>query len=203
MLKIILPLLALILTTSSASAAPYTFNQEDYLEYVIIFGKDGRSSTKASKLLNIIVGDVDSYFSGIGARRPFPARLQVLSLKTDRGSVEVNRQDNIGLTAIRETWPKPQSPGTKLLDVRFEKATCTDANGATSPCTANLLLTTDAPDEKRGLVRQARTLVITTSTGLSFRYRSAPHDLTKPFNRSRRERSPVIINYAFEKRVGN
>jgi hypothetical protein len=100
------------------------------------------------------------------------------------------------LTVTRDTWNERKRRGTKRLEVRFENAQCTDVAKVTTPCSVDLLLTTDAPDV--GVVHQPRTLVITTSTGLSFRYRTIRRDGGKPLDRAAFNRSPVVNNYAWE-----
>jgi hypothetical protein len=79
--------------------------------------------------------------------------------------------------------------------VTFQNGTCTDAAGVSSSCVVHLLLTTKKPD--RFVTRQPRLLKITTSTGLSFRYKSLLVDGGKPFPINI-EQYPVINNYAWE-----
>jgi hypothetical protein len=193
-------LFASLLAITQAHGAPHTFTPQDYIEYGIYFAESGRSSAKAVKLLDIRFGNLEDYYRNLLPRgAAVPSRLQILKLRTKVGSVIVNRKDNLGLSITRDSWNETKRSGTKRLEVRFENATCTDANGVSSPCIADLLLTTDKPDLNHGVIREPRTLVITTSTGLQFRYRSARIDGTKPFNLPRLRRFPVITNYAFEK----
>ena len=197
---LIIPL-ALSLLTTTASADPYTFTPNDYIEYGIYFTPRGDSKGPGHKLLDLRSGDIEGYYQFLkeyfpGFKSDPPPRKQRLKLVTPRGAVRVNRLDNVGLTITRDTWNERKRRGTKRLEVRFENARCTSADKVTSPCVVDLLLTTDAPDV--GVVRQPRTLLITTSTGLSFRYRTVRSDGGKPLNTPALKRSPVVNNYAWE-----
>ena len=200
MKKIATALFTALLPLLQATAEPYTFTPEDYLEYGIYFSPRAEGqSIGAVKLLNIRFGNIEGYYAEYAPQvKEVPSRAQALRLVTGRGSVRVNRKDNEGLTVTRDTYKVGKFLKTKRLEVRFEKASCTDAQGITSPCVANLVLTADAPD--KGIVRAARTLEITTSTGLSFRYRARRRDGSA---QSGLTRSAVINNYAWEWRAGN
>jgi transposase len=187
------------LSTLTAQADPYTFTPKDFIEYGIYFAERGNGRVRAHKLLELRYGDIEGYYrSFLPKVKPeqIPSRSQRLKLKTAKGSVQVRRNDDTGVTVTRDVWNEKKRSGTKRLEVRFENATCTDAQGTSSPCSVDLLLTTDVPDKL--VVREARTLLITTSTGLSFRYRSPRVDGGKPLNRALINRSPVISNYAWE-----
>lgn len=194
-------LAALVSSISAAVAAPYTFTPSDYIEYGIYFSPRGSIRLPNPKLLTIRSGDIEGYYAEyFPTIKEIPTRKQQLRLSTPRGSVSINRNDNEGLTVTRETYQPKGRGGTKLLDVRFEGARCRDAQGVESTCSVTLLLTTDGPD--RGVNRRSRTLRITTSTGLSFRYKSVGQDGGKPLNRPLLNRTPVINNYAWQWRPG-
>jgi hypothetical protein len=182
-------------------AVPYTFTPSDYIEYWIWFSPRGSISLKNPKLLHLRFGDIEGfnakYFPSI---KKVPSRKQQLRLSTPRGSIWISRNDNEGLTVVRDTYQAGGGGGTKLLDVRFEGARCRDAQGTESTCSVTLLLTTDGPD--KGVKRQSRTLRISTSTGLSFRYKSVGTDGGKPLNLPLLRRTPVINNYAWDWRPG-
>jgi hypothetical protein len=181
----------------SAHAAPHTFTSEDYIEYGIYFAPRGNFRGKAHKLLDLRFGNIEGYYARYLPRiKDIPSRRQRLKLVTSRGSVRVNRPDDAGVTVTRDTWNEKKRRGTKRLEVRFENAQCTNAQKLSSPCVVDLLLTTDAPDV--GVVHERRTLEITSSTGLSFRYRTIRRDGGKPLNRAAINRSPVVNNYAWE-----
>jgi hypothetical protein len=122
-----------------------------------------------------------------------------LRLRTSRGSVLVNRDDNVGFSISRDTWNERKRTGTKRLDINFQNATCTDSAGISSPCSADLVLTTEGPD--KGVVRERRILTITTSTGLSFTYRTRRRDGGRPFTPAD-FRGATVNNYAWEWRPG-
>jgi len=183
-----------LLLCDSASAAPYTFTEQDFIEYGIYFSPGGRD--RATKLLTIRFGDITGYYAEYFPQvKEVPTPKQTLRLKTARGSVVVNRNDNSGLTVTRDTWNEKKRTGTKRLEVNFQNATCTDAAGLSSPCVVDLLLTTDGPD--KGVSRARRTMTITTSTGLSFTYRSRRRDGGMPYTPAD-FRAPTINNYAWE-----
>lgn len=194
-------LAAVIGSPPAAVAVPYTFTQSDYIEYWIWFSPRGSTLLRDPKLLHLRFGDAKGfnakYFPSI---KNVPGRKQQLRLSTPRGSIWISRNDNEGLTIVRDTYQAAGGGGTKLLDVRFEGARCRDAQGTVSTCSVTLLLTTDGPD--KGVKRQSRTLKISTSTGLSFRYKSVASDGGKPLNRRLLNRTPVINNYAWDWRPG-
>jgi len=199
MKKAITLLLGLFLTPLSLAAEPYTFTPDDFIEYRIYFGARGSTTLSNGKLLTLRYGDVDGYYDYytkvVQPISKLPPKQQ-LRLRTNRGSVEVNRNDNVGVTVTRDTYGEDRRGGTKRLEIRFESGTCTDQQGARSPCVVDLALVSERPD--KGVVREPRTLTITTSTGLSFRYRSLRRDGGKPFNLARLRRSPTINNIAWE-----
>jgi hypothetical protein len=184
-----------------ASAEPYTFTSSDYIEYGIYFSAHGASTYSSGKLLTLRYGDIDGWYTRyFPTLKNIPRPTQRLRLITSRGAVRVDRNENSGVTVTRDTHDAIRRTGTKSLHIRFEAGTCTDATGITSPCVVDLSLTTKAPD--KGTVRQSRILTITTSTGLSFRYRSARRDGSKPLNLPLLRRTPAINNYAWEWRPG-
>jgi len=189
---------ALLFCISSASAAPYTFTKEDFIGYGIDFSAGPRD--RGGRLLTILSGNIEGYYAEVFPEvKEVPTQKQALRLRTSRGSVIVNRNDNVGLTVTRDTWNEKKRTGTKRLEVNFQDATCTDAAGLSSPCVVDLLLTTDGPD--KGVKRARRTLTISTSTGLSFTYRARRRDGGKPFTPADL-RSPVVNNFAWEWRPG-
>jgi len=189
---------ALLFSTSPAWAAPYTFTEQDFIEYGIYFSAGPRD--RGGKLLTIRSGNIEGYYAEYFPEvKEVPTQKQALRLRTSRGSVIVNRNDNVGLTVTRDTWNEKKRTGTKRLEVNFQDATCTDAAGLSSPCVVDLLLTTDGPD--KGVKRARRTLTISTSTGLSFTYRARRRDGGKPFTPADL-RSPVVNNFAWEWRPG-
>jgi hypothetical protein len=191
-------ILAPSLLVSPAAAAPYTFTEQDYIEYGIYFSPGNRQ--KAVKLLTIRFGDIEGWYAKfIPEAKSIPTRKQSLRFRTRRGSVIVNRNDNIGLSITRDTHNEKKRMGTKRLEVSFQDATCTDAAGVSSPCSANLLLTTSGPD--KGASRERRILTITTSTGLSFTYRTRRRVAGTPYTPAD-FRAPVVNNYAWEWRPG-
>lgn len=199
----IIAVIALLMTCISASEAePYTFTSRDYIEYWIWFSPRGSVTPKKPKLLTIRFGDMEGwyaeYFPWV---KRVPSQKQELWISTPRGSIAINRNDNEGLVVTRETYKPLGGGGTKLLDVRFEGARCRDAEGVESTCSVTLLLTTDGPD--RGVKRRSRTLRITSSTGLSFRYKSVGSDGGKPLNLPLLNRTPSIVNFAWEGRRGD
>lgn len=197
----ILALGVFLTSTPLASAAPYTFTPQDFIDYGIYFSPRGSLQFPHRKLLTIRFGNIEGWYAEyIPGFKNIPKPTQQLRLSTPRGSVRVNRNDNVGLTVTRDTYRSKGRGGTKLLDVSFERGRCRDASGVLSQCAVTLRLTTDGPD--RGVVRQSRTLRITTSTGLKFRYRSVAVDGGKPLNRPLLDRTPVIINFATEWRAG-
>ncbi len=198
MKRIVEALLAsVLLAPLSVAAEPYTFTPDDYIEYGIYFSARGSSTNKRGKLLTLRFGDTAAYYARFFPEASeVPTSEQQLRLKTKRGSVRVNRNDNSGITVTRDTYNERRRTGTKRLEVRFENGTCTDQGGVESPCVVDLLLVTDAPD--KGVVYAPRTLTITSSTGLSFRYRSPRRDGGKPLNLPLLRRSPAIANYAWE-----
>jgi hypothetical protein len=185
---------SLLICSQKALAAPYSFTEQDYIEYGIYFAERARG--RAVKLLTIRFGDINRYYGEyFPTIKNIPSQQQTLRLITRRGSVVVNRKDNVGLSVTRDTYNEIKRTGTKRLDVAFQNATCTDANGISSLCSAQLILTTDGPD--KGVKSASRTLTITTSTGLSFTYRTRRRDGGKPFTPADR-RGPVVNNYAWE-----
>lgn len=187
--------LALVTAGSPVRAAPYTFKPSDYLEYGIYFAEPG--ATHSTTLLTLRYGDIDGYYATFFPEfRDVPPQRQRLSLRTARGSVLVDREDNVGLEVMRETFNKKKRTGTKRLLVRFRKGVCRDEAGKRSRCSVRLLLTSDGPDE--GVVREPRTLRISTSSGLRFRYRSIRSDGSRPLDRDALRRSAAITNYAWE-----
>ncbi len=190
-------LCTLLVCSDAAVAEPYAFTEQDYIEYGIYFSPGGRR-TRAVKLLTVRFGDIDAYYNKFFPDlnpKHIPGPQQTLRLKTSRGSVVVNRDDNVGLSVARDTWNEKKRTGTKRLDVSFQNATCTDAAGVSSPCAADLVLTTEGPD--KGVVSPRRVLTITTSTGLSFTYRTRLRDGGKPFTPAD-FRAPAVSNYAWE-----
>jgi hypothetical protein len=183
---------------SLAAAEPYAFTSNDFIEYGIYFSPGGNQ--KSYKLLTLRFGDIEGYYAEYFPQFKPDTRKQALKLVTKRGTVRVNRDDNDGVTVVRDTFNEKKRIGTKRLDVTFEQGVCTDSAGVTSACSVSLTLTADGPD--RGVVRPPRTLTITTSTGLSFRYRSARHDGGRPINLARLRRMATISNYAWEWRPG-
>jgi hypothetical protein len=199
----VISVIALLTACISASEAePHTFTSRDYIEYFIWFSPRGSVTPKKPKLLNIRFGDMEywyaKYFPWV---KRVPSQKQELWISTSRGSIAINRHDNEGLVVTRETYKPSGGGGTKLLDVRFEGARCRDAEGVESTCSVTLLLTTDGRD--RGVKRRSRTLRITSSTGLSFRYRSVGYDGGKPLNLPLLNRTPSIVNFAWEGRLGD
>jgi hypothetical protein len=197
MKRVVQLLLGLLLAPLSLAAEPYTFTPNDYIEYGIYFSARGSSTHSNGKLLTLRYGDIEAYYARFFPDlSKVPTPKQQLRLRTKRGSVQVNRNDDVGVTVTRDTHNERRRTGTKRLEIRFENATCTDQTGATSPCVADLLLVTERPD--KGVLRQPRTLTITTSTGLTFRYRSVRRDGGKPLNLPLLRRTPTINNYAWE-----
>jgi hypothetical protein len=189
---------ALLFRTTPAWAAPHTFTEQDFIAYGIYFSAGPRD--RGGKLLTILFGNIEGYYAEyLPEVKEVPTQKQALRLRTSRGSVIVNRNDNVGLTVTRDTWNEKKRTGTKRLEVNFQNATCTDAAGLSSPCVVDLLLTTDGPD--KGVKSARRTLAITTSTGLSFTYRTRRRDGGKPF-RPADLRSPQVNNFATEWRPG-
>lgn len=184
----------LLISGGAASAAPYTFTERDFIEYGIYFSAGRRDP--GGKLLTIRFGDIRGYYAEyFPFVKEVPTVKQRLRLRTSRGSVLVNRNDNEGLSVVRDTWNERKRTGTKRLEVRFEQATCIDPTGAKSGCSVDLLLTTAGPD--KGVVRERRTLTIKTSTGLSFTYRTRRRDGGRPYTPAD-FRAPVVNNYAWE-----
>jgi len=185
---------------ASAFAAPYEFTNKDYIEYGIYFSPRASERVKRPKLLTVRFGDIEGWYKRfIPGFREIPSLKQQLNIATSKGSVSVNRNDNEGLRVARETYKPDGKGGTKRLEVTFQNGTCSQPGLGRVPCSVELLLTTD--DADKGVNRSPRTLTITTSTGLIFRYRSIRYDVSKPFTRERRRqisRSPVINNYAWE-----
>jgi hypothetical protein len=191
---------ALLSLSSPVSAAPHEFSEQDFIEYGIYFAAGSRG--RGGKLLTVRSGDIKGYYAKFLPEvkaKDVPTLKQTLRLRTSKGSVIVNRDDNVGLTVIRDTWNEKKRTGTKRLDVKFENATCTDAAGVSAPCVADLVLTTDGAD--KGVVSERRRLTITTSTGLSFSYRTRRRDGGKPLTPADL-RGPFISNYAWEWRPG-
>jgi hypothetical protein len=193
--------LSVFFTATNAWGAPHTFTLQDSLYYTIsLQGRvpgNGETYVSPFKLLEIGFGVYDPSRTPSGAPETPP--LQYLNVKTKGGSVIANRRDLEGLTVTRDTWNERKRFGTKRLEVRFEKATCTDLSGVSSGCTADLLLTTNKPDFKKGPVFEPRTLVITTSIGQTFRFRSGRRDLRTAFRLPPRRRPLSITNSAFER----
>jgi hypothetical protein len=191
-------LLSLLPLQSVVVADPYAFTPEDFIEYGIYFSPGGNQP--ANKLLTLRFGDIEGYYAEYFPQFKPETRKQALKFTSKRGSVRVNRDDNDGVTVVRDTFNEEKRSGTKRLDVTFEHGVCTDIAGEKSPCSVNLTLTADGPD--RGVIRPPRTLTITTSTGLGFSYRSARHDGGRPLNVARLRRAATINNYAWEWRPG-
>lgn len=183
-----------------AFAAPYEFTDKDYIEYGIYFSPRASQTPKRPKMLTIRFGDIKGWYDRFAPQvRHIPSPKQQLNIATSRGSVSLNRNDNLGLKVARETYKPDGAGGTKRLEVTFQNATCSQPGTGRVPCAVELLLTTDYQD--KGVVRSPRTLVVTTSTGLSFRFRSIRRDGFQPLTRELRRlinRSPVINNYAWE-----
>lgn len=178
----------------TAAAAPYTFTENDYIEYGIYFS-EGRGAT-ASKLLTLRYGDIDTYYAEkLPWVKTVPTARQELRLTTKRGSIRVLRNDNTGVTVTRDTYNEKKRTGTKRLEIRFDNGRCTDKAGVRSPCSVELSLRTNEPD--RAVIRQRRILRITTSSGLRFTYRSLRSDGSKPLSPALRL-APAINNYAWE-----
>jgi len=184
-----------------AVAAPYTFTERDFIEYGIYFSPGGHPrSQKAWKLLTLRVGDINGYYGEYFPKiKDIPTQKQSLRLRTRRGAVVVNRNDSLGITVTRDTYNEKKRTGTKRIEVKFQDGTCTDAAGVKSPCAVDLVLTTDGPDD--GASRERRKLVITTSTGLSFTYRTRRYVAGTPLTPADC-RAPVVNNYAWEWRPG-
>jgi hypothetical protein len=183
-----------VLASTAVFAEPYTFTAQDFIEYGIYFSPNGRA--RSTKLLTLRAGDIKGYYAKyFPTFKDVPSQRQALELVTPRGTVRVRRNDNVGLVVIRDTHNSKKRIGTKRLDVTFEKGKCTDEAGNTSPCSIHLRLTTNKPDVMT--VRQSRTLRISTSTGLTFRYKSLTYDGRKPFPPDL-NRTPAITNYAWE-----
>jgi hypothetical protein len=184
-----------LLSGTAVFADPYTFTKQDFIEYGIYFSP--RSTVRSTKLLTLRAGDITGYYAKFfPSIKDVPSQRQALQLTTLRGAVRVRRNDDTGLVVIRDTHNSKKRIGTKKLDVTFENGICTDAAGTSSPCAVHLLLTTNKPD--KNTLRQSRTLRITTSTGLSFRYKSLSYDGGKPLNLPALNRTPAINNYAWE-----
>jgi hypothetical protein len=196
-------LISIIAPFNFSAAEPYTFTPTDYLEYGIYFSPRAAGPMKrVTKLMTIRTGDIKTWYARYNPQlKDIPGLTQNLRLSTPRGSVEVNRQDDIGLTVSRDIYKVRGYKQTKRLDVRFQNATCTDTNGVKSSCVVDLVLTMDKP-ELIG-TNSSRTLRITTSTGLSFTYRSAERALRERFDRRVLARSAVIANYAWDWRRGD
>jgi len=195
-------IVAVALAPLWAYAEPYTFTPKDYLDYGIYFSARGASTASHYKLLTLRYGDIQGWYARyFPTFKDIPTRRQGLRLVTPQGSVRVSRNDDSGVIVTRDTHDLVRRSGTKSLAIHFEHGKCTDQSGVTSPCSVDLSLTTPAPD--RGVVREARTLTITTSTGLSFRYRSPRTDGSKPLNLPRLRRSPAITNFAWDWRAGS
>jgi hypothetical protein len=203
MRQFFISLSAALMLATPAVAEPYTFTPDDYIEYGIFFAPRGRN--QSWKLLDLRFGNIRGWYGEyFPAITDIPSQKQSLRLVTPRGSVRVNRNDSEGLSVTRDTYTRDRRSGrgpmvilgTRRLEVNFQNGTCKDAEGSTSACSVNLVLTTDGPD--RGVKREARTLSITTSTGLQFRYRSIRSDGGKPLNRAALRRSSVITNYAWQ-----
>jgi hypothetical protein len=195
--KLVLVVLASTVVQLAAAADPYTFTPEDYIEYGIYFSARGSTTSSRGKLLTLRYGDIEGYYAAvIPEAREVPTPKQLLRLRTARGTVRVDRSDNSGVSVTRDTYNDVRRSGTKRLEIRFDNGVCTDREGLTSACIVDLLLITDGPD--KGVVRSPRTLTITTSTGLSFRYRSIRTDGGKPLNLPLLRRTPTINNYAWE-----
>ncbi len=190
-----------LLTLKNAVAEPYTFTEKDFIQYGIYFTAP-RART-SEKLLEVKYGDIKGWYKAIAPQvsdKDIPATSQLLKVKTAQGSIRVNRRGNAGVTIVRDTHNEAKRVGTKRLEVVFENAECTDAKGVTSLCKATLVLTTKVPD--KNVIRESRALSITTTTGLSFTFRSPRSDGSKPLNLPLLRRSPAISNYAFEWRPG-
>lgn len=201
MSKLLFALASSFVTTTCALAAPYTFTPDDYIEYGIYFAPRGDFRGKAHKLLELRFGNIEGYYAEYFPDfKDVPSRRQSLKLVTRRGAIRVNQNDSVGVTVTRDTWNEKKRTGTKRLEVRFENAQCTDTGGVTQPCVVDLLLTTDGAD--KGIVRQPRTLILTSSTGLSFRYRSILQTGGPIRDRAAQNRAAVINNYAWEWRPG-
>jgi len=191
--------MSVLFTASHAWGAPYTFTPQDGLYYAIYLQGRAAGNDKIYvspyRLLEINLYDPNTLPPGSRVTPPS----QYLNVSTKDGSVVVNRPDNQGVTATRDVWDEKNRFGTKRLEVGFQNATCTDAAGVSSPCTASLLLTTRKPDFTNGPVREPRTLVITTSVGQTFRFRSGRQDLRSYLRVPARRRPLSIGNVAFEK----
>lgn len=185
-----------------ASATPYEFTDRDYIEYGIYFSPRGSETPKRPKLLTIRYGDLETWYKKLFPHvRTIPTVKQQLNIATPKGSISLNRNDNVGLRVARETFKPNGHGGTKRLEVSFQNATCSQPGTGRVPCSVELLLTSDYQD--KGVVRSPRTLEITTSSGLSFRYRSIRRDGFQRYTRELRRlinRSPVINNFAWEGR---
>lgn len=192
-----LPLLAvavLLIPGTWVSAEPYTFTQRDFIEYGIYFSAGRRDP--GGKLLTIRFGDIRGYYAEyLPFVKVVPTVKQRLRLKTSRGTVLVNRNDNEGLSVMRDTWNERKRTGTKRLEVRFEHGICIGPTGTSSACSVDLTLATGGPD--KGVVRARRALTIKTSTGLSFTYRTRLRDGGRPYTPAD-FRAPVVNNYAWE-----
>jgi hypothetical protein len=191
-------LLGLFLAPASLAAEPYTFTPEDFIEYGIYFSAPDSATRSNGRLLTLRYGDIEAYYAFYNyfPEQGVPSPKQELRLRSSRGSVRVNRNDNVGVTVTRDTHNERRRWGTKRLEIRFENGTCTDSEGVVSSCVIDLLLVTKRPD--RGVVREPRTLTVTTSTGLRFRYRSLRQDGGKPIDLALRRISPHINNFAWE-----
>lgn len=133
MKKAIQLLIGLLLAPLSLAAEPYTFTPDNYIEYGIYFSARGISSTSHKKLLTLRYGDIEGYYANVlKTKSKAPTPKQELRLSTKRGSVRVNRNDNIGVTVTRDTHNERRRTGTKRLEIRFENGTCTDQAGTTS-----------------------------------------------------------------------
>jgi hypothetical protein len=200
MLKLITKIsLSVLFTAPHAWGAPHTFTPQDALYYTInLQGRDrdnGKTYVSPYKLLEINLYDPSRLPPG----SRFTPPSQYLNVSTKGGSVVVNRPDNQGIAATRDVWDEKNRFGTKELEVRFQNATCTDVAGVSSPCSANLLLSTRKPDFRNGPIFEPRTLVITTSIGQTFRFRSGRQDISKRLRLPPSRRALSIGNFAGEK----
>lgn len=200
MIKRLFVVVLVSFVTLPALAAPYEFTNQDFLEYGIYFSPRASETPRRPKLLTIRFGDIEAWYKRfLPEARDIPSLKQQLNIATSKGSVSLNRNDNVGLRVARETYKPDGQGGTKRLEVSFQNATCSQPETGRVPCSVELLLTTDYQD--KGVVSSPRTLVITTSTGLSFRYRSLRRDGFQPYTRELRRlinRSPIIHNFAWE-----
>jgi hypothetical protein len=189
-------IVAFIGALQSYIAYAETLTPDDYLYYGISLKQPGEF--EGGQLLNLIYGDPQ--LQGIAnpefADRQFERPRTRFRFVDRAASIEFSRSGNDNVRVVRETFNEATRQGTKLLDVQLLDGRCRERGKPPQSCDISLILRADGAD--RGVKRAPRTVEISTSTGITRRFRSPRRDGSKPLDQRSYRRSAAISNFAIE-----